>query len=109
MDSPAPPSDQVRHTQVGGGEIPVWNTMNTSEHQSPSKGSNTNGKNATSATLTQRKDGSYQLMYSTKNDIEYSSYSERQWMKPVPVDFDMFGLQRSQWQSLLTCDTTIEK
>ena len=39
MDSPAPPPGQVRLTQVGGGEIPVWNTLNTSEPPSPSKGS----------------------------------------------------------------------
>ena len=107
MDSPAPPPGQVRLTQVGGGEIPVWNTLNTSEHQSPSKGSNTNEKNETPATLTQRKDGSYQLVYSTKTDVKYNSHSARQWMNPVPKDFDMFGLQRSQWQSLLSCDTAI--
>ena len=45
------------------------NTMKTSEHQSPSKGMNTNDNNEKSATLTQRKDGSYQLMYSTKNQV----------------------------------------
>ena len=37
MDSPAPPSDQVRHTQVGGGEIPVFQHLEHPE-QSPYKG-----------------------------------------------------------------------
>ena len=37
MDSPAPPSDQVRHTQVGGGEIPVLQHLEHPE-QSPYKG-----------------------------------------------------------------------
>ena len=75
MDSPASPPDQVRHTQVGGGEIPVTKVplraatpMNTSEHQSPSKGMKHNEKNETPATLTQRKDGSYQLVYFTNGN-----------------------------------------
>ena len=54
MDSPAPPSDQVRHTQVGGGEIPVLITMKTSE-QSPIKGMKNTEK---PASLTKRKGGS---------------------------------------------------
>ena len=37
MDSPAPPSDQVRHTQVCGGEIPVLQHLQHLK-QSPSKG-----------------------------------------------------------------------
>ena len=37
MDSPAPPSDQVRHTQVGGGEIPVFQHLEHYE-QSPFMG-----------------------------------------------------------------------
>ena len=41
MDPPAPPSDQVRHTQVGGGEIPVWNTMKTMKTR-PFKGNDNN-------------------------------------------------------------------
>ena len=32
MDSPAPPSDQVRHTQVCGGEIPVFEHLEHHEH-----------------------------------------------------------------------------
>ena len=103
MDSPAPPSDQVRPTQVGGGEIPVLTTMKTSE-QSPIKGMKNTEK---SASLTKRKDGSLRLIYSTKTDIKYRTYEERQWMTPVPTDFDMFGLTRSEWQKLLSCDGTI--
>ena len=37
MDSPAPPSDQVRHTQVCGGEIPVFEHLEHRE-QRPFKG-----------------------------------------------------------------------
>ena len=77
MDFSAPPTGQVRHTLVGGGEIPVLNTLQNSEHQSPSKGMNTNENNAKPPTLTQRRDGSYRLLYSTKNDIAYKTYSER--------------------------------
>ena len=58
--------------------------------------------------MSERKDGSYRLVYSTKNDIEYKSYSERQWTHTALADFDMFGLQRSQWQDLLSCDATIQ-
>ena len=53
---------------------------------------NTNENHEKPATLTQCKDGSFQLVYSTKKDVAYNSYSERQWMKPVPTDFDMYGL-----------------
>ena len=103
MEKPAPPPDQVRPTQVGGGAIPVLITMKTSE-QSPIKGM----KNTeTNASLTKRKDGSTVLVYSTKTDIEYNTFQERQWMTPVPTDFDMFGLKRLQWQQLLSCDSTI--
>ena len=79
MDLPAPPPDQVRGTQVGGGEIPVLNTMQNTENQSPPKGNEKNETNETNTTLSERKDGSYRLVYSTKNDIEYKSYSGRQW------------------------------
>ena len=37
MDSPAPPSDQVRHIQVGGGEIPAFQHLEHYE-QSPFMG-----------------------------------------------------------------------
>ena len=57
---------------------------------------NTNENNAKPPTLTQRRDGSYRLLYSTKNDIAYKCHSERQWstseMNPAAKDFDMFGL-----------------
>ena len=49
MDSPAPPPGQVRLTQVGGGEIPVLNTMQNTENQSPSKGNEKNKTNETDA------------------------------------------------------------
>ena len=103
MDSPAPPPDQVRPTQVGGGEIPVLTTMKTSE-QSPIKGMKNTEK---PASLTKRKDGSIHLIYSTKTDIQYRTHEERQWMTPVPTDFDMCGLTRANWQTLLSCDGTI--
>ena len=108
MDSPAPPPDQVRPTPVGGGEIPVSNTMKNTENQSPSKGMKNNENNETNATLTEHKGGSIRLIYSTKNHTEYKSDSERQWAQPTPKDFDMFGLLRSEWQRLLSCDTTIQ-
>ena len=105
MDQPAPPpDDQVRHTQVCGGEIPALKTMTTSK-KSPSKGVK---KPENSASLTMRKDGSTHLKYSTKTDIDYVSSHERQWLSPVPTDFDMFGLRRSQWQRLLSRDTTVK-
>ena len=111
MDFSAPSVGQVRHTLVGGGEIPVLNTLQNSEHQSPSKGMNTNDNNAKPPTLTQRRDGSYRLLYSTKTDIAYKCHRERQWstseMNPAAKDFDMFGLKRSEWQQLLSCDATI--
>ena len=91
MDSPAPPSDQVRHTQVGGGEIPVFQHLEHPE-QSPFKGVNTTENNAA---LIKRKDGSIRLTYSTKTDIEYVSFQDRQYLQPVPTDPDMFGLTRS--------------
>ena len=81
MDTPAPPPDQVRPTQVGGGEIPVLITLKPSE-QSPIKGMNTTEN---SASLTERKDGSTRLVYSTKNDIKYDTFEGRQWMTPVPT------------------------
>ena len=45
--------------------------MQNPEHQSPSKGNENNENNENNATLSERKDGSFQLVYSTKNDIEY--------------------------------------
>ena len=103
MDSPAPPLDQVRPTQVVGGEIPDKITVTPSE-QSPIKGMKTTEN---SATLIERKDGSTRLIYSTKKDINYDTFEERKLMTPVPTDFDMMGLKRSQWQQLLSADSTI--
>ena len=57
MDTPTPPPDQVRLTQVGGGEIPVLTTLKTSE-KGPIKGMKNNDK---PASLTKRKDGSLHL------------------------------------------------
>ena len=52
MDSPAPPSDQVRHTQVCGGEIPVFEHLEHHEKRPfkgmktrPCKGMKTTDKN----------------------------------------------------------------
>ena len=104
MEHPAPVPDHVRPTQVGGGEIPVLITMKTSE-QSPIKGMKNTDTN--DASLTKRKDRSTVLVYSTKTDIEYNTFQEREWMTPIPTDFDMFGLKRLQWQQLLSCDSTI--
>ena len=59
MDPPAPPPEQVRGTQVGGGEIPVFLSFEHPE-QSPSKGVKNTDQNA-SASLTKRKDGSVRL------------------------------------------------
>ena len=88
MDQPAPPKDQVRGTQVGGGEIPVFLSFEHPE-KSPSKGvKNTE----TNASLIKHKDGSIRLTYSTKTDIEYVSFEDRQYLKPAPKDPDMFGL-----------------
>ena len=67
MDPPAPPPDQVRGTQVGGGEIPIFLSFEHSE-QSPSKGVKNTDQNAS---LTKRKNGSVRLNYSTKTDIKY--------------------------------------
>ena len=99
MEKSAPPPDQVRPTQVGGGEIPVLITMKTSE-QSPIKGiKNTE----TNASLTKRKDGSTVLVYSTKTDIEYNTFQEREWMTPIPTDFDMFAVvNRSSYARSVT-------
>ena len=58
MEPPAPPPDQVRPTQVVGGEIPDKITVKPSE-QSPIKGVK-NTEN--SATLIERKDGSTRLI-----------------------------------------------
>ena len=95
MEPPAPPPDQVRPTQVVGGEIPDKITVKLSE-QSPIKGMK-NTEN--SATLIERKDGSTRLTYSTKNDIKYNTFEERKMMSPVPTDFDMMGLNRLQWRN----------
>ena len=103
MDPPAPPPDQVRGTQVGGGEIPVFLSFEHPE-QSPFKGVNNTENNAS---LIKRKDGSIRLTYSTKNDIEYVSFQDRQYLQPVPTDPDMFGLTRSQWTKLLSNDSTV--
>ena len=103
MDSTAPPPDQVRPTQVVGGEIPDKITVKPSE-QSPIKGMK---KTENSATLIERKDGSTRLIYSTKKDIKYDTFDVRKLMSPVPTDFDMMGLKRSQWQQLLSADSTI--
>ena len=70
MDSPASPLDQVRHTQVCGGEIPVMNAMQNPDHQSPPKGMNTNEHYENKDTLTKRKDGPF-LVYSTKNGVRH--------------------------------------
>ena len=51
MDSPAPPPDQVRTTQVNGGEIPVSQHLQHLK-QSPSKGIKKTKQNAS---LKQRK------------------------------------------------------
>ena len=59
------------------------------------------------ASLIKRKDGSIRLIYSTKTDIEYVSYQDRQYLKPVPTDPDMFRLTRAQWTNLLACDNTV--
>ena len=53
------------------------------------------------APLIKRKDGSIRLTYSTKTDIEYVSFQDRQYLQPVPTDPDMFGLTKSQWTKLL--------
>ena len=63
--------------------------------------------NDNNPSLKQREDGSIHLIYSVKNDIAYQSYHERQRTIPVPSDFDMCGLKRSEWQKLLSCDNTI--
>ena len=70
MDSPASPLDQVRLTQVCGGEIPVMKTMQNPEHQNPSKGMNTNEQYEHKDTMTKRKDGPF-LVYSTKNGVRH--------------------------------------
>ena len=103
MDPPAPPPDQVRGTQVGGGEIPVFLSFEHPE-QSPFKGVNNTENNAS---LIKRKDGSIRLTYSTKNDIKYVSYQDRQYLQPVPTDPDMCGLTKSQWTQLLSIDSTV--
>ena len=99
MDSPAPPPGQVRPTQV----CKPMKPMKTIE-QRPSKGMKPNENNPS---LKQREDGSLHLTYSVKNDIAYQSYHERQRTIPIPSDFDMGGLKRSEWQQLLSCDNTI--
>ena len=88
MDPPAPPPDQVRPTQVIGGEIPTLQKLQQLK-QSPSKGIKKTQQNAI---LKQRKDGSVRLIYSTKTDINYINYEDRQKLQPVPEEFDMFGL-----------------
>ena len=103
MDPPAPPSDQVRGTQVGGGEIPVFLSFEHPE-RSPFKGVKNTDNNAS---LIKRKDGSVHLTYSTKTDIEYVSYVDRQYLQPVPTDPDLFGLKRSQWEKRLMNDSTV--
>ena len=96
MDSPAPPLDQVRPTQVTGGEIPTSQNLQHLK-QSPSQGTKKTQQNAI---LKQRKDGSVRLIYSTKTDIKYINYEDRQKLQPVPEEFDMFGLTNLQWNSL---------
>ena len=59
------------------------------------------------APLIKRKDGSIRLTYSTKTDIEYVSFQDRQYLQPVPTDPDMFGLTKSQWTKLLSNDSTV--
>ena len=73
MDPAAPPPEQVRGTQVGGREISVFLSFEHPE-QSPSKGVKNTDQNAS---LTKRKDGSVRLNYSTKTDITYVSYEDR--------------------------------
>ena len=103
MDSPAPPSDQVRTTRVCGGEIPALQNLQHLK-QSPSKGIK---KTQQKAILKQRKDGSVRLIYSTKTDIKYINYEDRQKLQPVPKEFDMFGLTNLQWNNFLLSDSTV--
>ena len=103
MDSPAPPLDQVRPTQVTGGEIPTSQNLQHLK-QRPSKGIN---KNQQTAILSKRKDGSVRLTYSTKTDIKYISYGNRQKLRPVPIEFDMCGFTNLKWTSLLSADSTV--
>ena len=103
MDPPAPPPDQVRPTQVNGGEIPTSQNLQHLK-QSPSKGIK---KTQQKAILKQRKDGSVRLIYSTKTDIKYIKYEDRQKLQPVPKEFDMFGLTNLQWNNFLLSDSTI--
>ena len=63
--------------------------------------------NDNNPSLKQREDGSIHLIYSVKNDIAYQSYHERQRTIPIPSDFGMGGLKRSEWQKLLSCHNTI--
>ena len=97
MDPPAPPPDQVRATQVSGGETHVFQNLQHLK-QSPSKGVKNTQQNAS---LKQRKDGSVKLIYSTKTDIDYVSYADRQRRTPVPEQYDMFGLTNLQWGAIL--------
>ena len=104
MDSPASPLDQVRTTQVCGGETHVLQRL---QHlnQSPSKKGVKNTQQ--NASLKLRKGGSLRLIYSTKTDINYVSHEDRQKLNPVPKEYDMFGLTNLQWNALLSADSTI--
>ena len=103
MDPSAPPTDQVRTTQVCGGEIPASQNLQHLK-KSPSKGVKNTQQNAL---LQQRKDGSVRLIYSTKTDINYMNYQDRQMLKPVPKEFDMCGLTNLKWASFLSSDSTV--
>ena len=48
------------------------------------------------------------MLYSTKTDINYVNYQDRQKMQPVPKEFDMFGLTNLlQWKTFLTLESTV--
>ena len=85
MDPPAPPPDQVRGTQVGGGELPVFLSLEHSE-QSPSKGVNNTENNAS---LTKRKDGSIRLALLEKKAMTFGEQDNR-----INLNFETLKIRR---------------
>ena len=77
MDSPAPPPDQVRHTQVCGGEIPVSEHHEHHEHHEkspvkgvktrPCKGMQTTDKNVPRCGRTHRADRKHENIQTIGN------------------------------------------